>query len=93
MRNRHECKCSEPACPVEDDVHKTDATDNRQRHEHDVADHIHVVAFAKLRRGRVFGEVEGEHTEETEDRKRECDHAGDQAVTSLQCAMAFGEFV
>ena len=68
---RHEPKRerSEPACAIEDDIHEADAACNRQRREHDVANHVHVVAFAKLRRGQVFGEMKGEHTEETEDRE------------------------
>ena len=74
---RHQSKRerSEPACAIEDDVHEADATRNRQRDEHDVANHVDVVALAQLRRGQVLGEVKSEHAEETQDRKRECDHA------------------
>ena len=73
---RHEPKRerSEPACAIEDDVHEADAARNGQRDEHDVPDHVDVVALAELRRGQIFGEVKGEHAEETQDRQRQRDH-------------------
>ena len=94
-RERHQPKrkCGEPARAIEDDVDEADASRNRQRDEHDVANHVDIVAFAKLRRGQVFGEVEGEYAEEAQDRQRQRDHAGNQAVTVFECAVAFGEFV
>ena len=92
-RHQRKGKRGEPTRAIEDDVHQADATRDRQRGEHDVADHVDVVAFAKLRRGQVFGKVKGQHTEKTQDGERERNHAGNQAVTAFECAVAFGEFV
>ncbi len=74
----------QPAIAQPDKVGECETAADHHPDEQDFAKDVHVVLLAQIRRGQVFGKMEGEHRQDGEPAERQGDDSGDLALTDLE---------
>ena len=74
----------QPAIAQSNQVGEGKTAGDHHPDEQDFAKHVHVVLPAEIRRGQVFGKVEGEHRQDGEAAQCQGDDSGDLASTDVE---------